>query len=165
MSDTWYYTRSGQQLGPVPFQQLQAMVGAGQLMPADMVWKDGMPDWVQAGTVPALFPPAQPMPGPGYMPQPPYPQAPYQQGPYAPQPTHVPNYYAPPPRGYAAQYDDGSLSGGDWALIVLCSGIACIIGIVRLIQGKRNAGKMIGFSLLFVVIWNIIRFGILAAQQ
>jgi hypothetical protein len=39
----------------------------------------------------------------------------------------------------------------------LCSGIGCIIGIVRLIQGHPTGGKMLGLSLLFCVIWNIVR--------
>ncbi len=61
--------------------------------------------------------------------------------------------------------DSSSLSTGDILLCVLCSGIGCIVGIVRLIQGKPNAGKMIGLSFAFVIVWNIVRAFIQIALQ
>jgi len=60
---------------------------------------------------------------------------------------------------------DGDLTTGEILLCVFCSGIACIIGIVRLIQGKPGAGKMVALSLVFVVIWNILRFMIEVSMQ
>lgn len=51
---------------------------------------------------------------------------------------------------------DADLSAVDWLLCIFCSGIGCIIGIVRLIQGKPTGVKMIGISILFGIIWNII---------
>jgi hypothetical protein len=66
------------------------------------------------------------------------------------------NYYSPPPQG--AGPNDAQLTGLDWVLIVLCSGIGCIVGIVYLVQGKPKGGKMLGYSLVFVVIWNIVSF-------
>jgi len=59
--------------------------------------------------------------------------------------------------------DDGSLTAVDWALCILCSGIGCIVGIVRLIQGKRNGAKMIGISIAFSVLWSIVRIAVTAA--
>ena len=53
--------------------------------------------------------------------------------------------------------ESADLTGVDWLIVILCSGIGVILGIVRLIQGKPSAGKMLGFSLLFVVIWGTIR--------
>jgi predicted RNA-binding Zn-ribbon protein involved in translation (DUF1610 family) len=61
------------------------------------------------------------------------------------------------------QPGDSTLSGGDWALAVLCSGIGCIIGIVWMIQGKPKGVKMFGASLLFVFIWNIVNLIVQAA--
>lgn len=52
--------------------------------------------------------------------------------------------------------EDSDLQTGDWLLAILCSGIGCIMGIVWLIQGKPKGGKMLGISLLFVVLWNIV---------
>ena len=60
---------------------------------------------------------------------------------------------APAPAG-----DSENLSTVDWVIAILCSGIGCIIGIVRLIQGKKNGGKMLAVSLVMVVVWNIINF-------
>jgi hypothetical protein len=60
---------------------------------------------------------------------------------------------------------DGDLGVGDWLLCIFCSGIACIVGIIRLIQGKPNAGKMIGIAILFNFLWVIVRFMLEAALQ
>lgn len=63
-------------------------------------------------------------------------------------------------KSYGTTDDDDTLGTGDWLLAILCSGIGCIIGIIWLIQGKPKAGKMIGVSLLFAFLWNVIRFAI-----
>jgi DNA-directed RNA polymerase subunit RPC12/RpoP len=55
---------------------------------------------------------------------------------------------------------DQDLAGGEILLAVLCSGIGCIVGIVWMIQGKPKGIKMVGLSLLFSVIWSIVRFAI-----
>jgi predicted RNA-binding Zn-ribbon protein involved in translation (DUF1610 family) len=51
---------------------------------------------------------------------------------------------------------DDDMTTGEWVIAILCSGIGCIVGIVWLIQGKRKGGKMLGISLLFAVLWNIV---------
>ncbi len=51
---------------------------------------------------------------------------------------------------------DDDMTTGDWVAAVLCSGIACIFGIVWMIQGKKKGLKMFGVSLAFVIMWNII---------
>ncbi len=61
-------------------------------------------------------------------------------------------------RRAGAGAEDEDLSTVDYLLAILCSGIGCICGIVYLIQGKPKAGKMIGLSLLFAFIWNVVRF-------
>ena len=65
----WYYARAGQQAGPVDLNTLKSLISAGQLSSADMVWRDGMPQWAPAGHIPDLFPNRAPEP-------PPLPQAP-----------------------------------------------------------------------------------------
>jgi hypothetical protein len=61
MVKMYFYERAGQQAGPLPGDQLVAQgVGA-----ATLVWREGMSDWVAAGTVPelhAFFAPAAPAP-------------------------------------------------------------------------------------------------------
>ncbi len=57
MSD-WFYGKSGQQLGPVSEQSLRELVASGGLAAADLVWRQGMPSWVPAASVPGLMPAA-----------------------------------------------------------------------------------------------------------
>lgn len=56
----------------------------------------------------------------------------------------------------ASNPTDDDLSTGDWVVALLCSGIGCIAGIVWCIQGKKKGPKMVGISLLMVIIWNVI---------
>jgi hypothetical protein len=64
MASDWYYTRNGQQApGPVSSAQLKQLAAAGQLKPDDLVWKQGLPNWVPANTLKNLFP-AAPAPAP-----------------------------------------------------------------------------------------------------
>jgi hypothetical protein len=51
---------------------------------------------------------------------------------------------------------DGEMTTFDWVLALLCPGIGCIVAIVRLVQGKKSAGKMLGISLAMVLFWNVI---------
>jgi hypothetical protein len=50
----WYYSQGGQQLGPVSEEQLRQMKAAGQVGAADLVWSEGMVDWLPAGQVAQL---------------------------------------------------------------------------------------------------------------
>jgi hypothetical protein len=51
----WYYTRAGQQIGPVTSPQLRQAAQSGELSPTDLVWKTGMPEWAPAGKISGLF--------------------------------------------------------------------------------------------------------------
>lgn len=42
----WYYAKGGSQQGPVSTEDLQAKVSAGELAASDLVWRDGMKDWL-----------------------------------------------------------------------------------------------------------------------
>ena len=62
---------NGQQAGPFNMQQLQQMVMNGQLVTNTYVWKQGMPNWVEAGQVmelQSLFNSMPPPPPPPPMP-------------------------------------------------------------------------------------------------
>jgi LSD1 subclass zinc finger protein len=61
--------------------------------------------------------------------------------------------------------EDSNLTAGDWVLAVLCSDIACILGIIRLIMGKPSGGKLIGASLIFIAIRVVIVLVMQAGQQ
>jgi TM2 domain-containing membrane protein YozV len=56
MASEWYYSHGGQRLGPVSSEQLKDLAAAGKLGPDDLVWKEGMDDWVPAGKVKKLLP-------------------------------------------------------------------------------------------------------------
>ena len=60
----WYYAHDNQQHGPVSGSQLKQLADAGHLQPGDLVWKEGLPNWVAASSLKGLFPAAAPAPPP-----------------------------------------------------------------------------------------------------
>lgn len=50
----WLYSRDSVQYGPVSMSKLQALVAAGQLGPADLVWTNGMAEWKPVADFPSL---------------------------------------------------------------------------------------------------------------
>ena len=53
----WFYATGGQQNGPVSQEELIRLVGIGTVKATDLVWCEGMPNWIPAGEVEALAPP------------------------------------------------------------------------------------------------------------
>jgi hypothetical protein len=60
MADQWYYSRSGQQLGPVTGSELRQLAVQGLLSPIDLIWREGLTDWLPASRIKGLFPPGPP---------------------------------------------------------------------------------------------------------
>ncbi|WP_193788975.1 DUF4339 domain-containing protein [Zavarzinella formosa] len=56
MNQEWFYSVGDTRQGPVTEEQLRQLAAEGSLKPTDLVWKDGMPDWVEARTIPGFFP-------------------------------------------------------------------------------------------------------------
>jgi hypothetical protein len=56
--EAYYYSRNGAQGGPVTAQELKTLAESGGLTPSDLVWKEGMPEWVVASRMKGLFPAA-----------------------------------------------------------------------------------------------------------
>ena len=52
----WWYTKNGQQLGPISLEQLKNMFGCQDLKPDEQVWREGMQYWKAAINVPELEP-------------------------------------------------------------------------------------------------------------
>lgn len=50
----WYHARGGRQQGPFGLEQMRALVRGGQLAPEDLVWRQGLPDWLPLREVPEL---------------------------------------------------------------------------------------------------------------
>ena len=52
----WHYAQKNNSFGPVPFSDLLRLALAGQLQPSDLIWTEGMPEWIAASTAaPGLF--------------------------------------------------------------------------------------------------------------
>lgn len=55
-AQVWYFTSGGTRCGPVTFGELRTMAASRVLDPRlDMVWKEGMEGWKQAGLLDGLF--------------------------------------------------------------------------------------------------------------
>jgi uncharacterized RDD family membrane protein YckC len=52
--DAWYYAQNNQQLGPVTLEALRTMAASGQIAPDNLVWTQGMAQWLPARTVPEV---------------------------------------------------------------------------------------------------------------
>lgn len=58
-NEIWFYAKLGQQIGPVSLDDLRQLVALRRLGHADLVWREGTPDWVKAANVAELnLPPA-----------------------------------------------------------------------------------------------------------
>ena len=118
MSATWFYSEQGQQLGPVSTEVLGQLASAGRIAPGDLVWREGMAQWIAARDVPevaSLFP----APRTGRPAPPPLP------------PMAVP-YYSPGPA--LAGADTGESAGMRWLLPVGRSGWAIAAGYLGLLS-------------------------------
>ena len=51
----WYYAKNGVQHGPVSAVELKQLADEGQLTSADLVWREGMEEWIPARKVKGLF--------------------------------------------------------------------------------------------------------------
>jgi DNA-directed RNA polymerase subunit RPC12/RpoP len=71
----------------------------------------------------------------------------------------------PVERGRVSERAEGELDAMDWLLIVLCGGIACIVGIVACIQGDTERGiKMIVYPFAIGIVLGIIRVALMSIQ-
>jgi GYF domain 2 len=51
----WYFAIDEEERGPVTEAQLRTLIGTGNLSRDDLVWREGLNDWVPAWQVPGLF--------------------------------------------------------------------------------------------------------------
>ena len=66
MERMWYYAKSGssQKEGPISENDLKSIISTGQLTSRDLVWSEGMKNWVTLDHVPELAPPGTIRPAP-----------------------------------------------------------------------------------------------------
>src|ERR1019366_6235442 len=55
MAVEWFYTTNKQQMGPVSWMELHELAQVGILKPRDLVWSEGMDEWIQASAKKGLF--------------------------------------------------------------------------------------------------------------
>jgi hypothetical protein len=55
----WYVYRAGHRHGPMPSIELALLAKTNVLQHSDLIWCDGLPDWVEAGGVSGLLSPSE----------------------------------------------------------------------------------------------------------
>lgn len=66
----WFYARDQQQYGPVSEEELRRLLQRGELSTEDLVWREGMPEWIPASSVAELATPLPPAPPASFAPPP-----------------------------------------------------------------------------------------------
>ncbi len=62
----WYYAKGDKKHGPVSSKQLKQLARTGELLPTDLVWKEGAADWKPAKLLNGLFPETKQAPTPRF---------------------------------------------------------------------------------------------------
>lgn len=63
MADQWYYTKNGLSQGPVSEDELKNLLALEQVQQTDLVWKEGLAQWIEARTIGVACPATAPIPG------------------------------------------------------------------------------------------------------
>ncbi len=120
----WHVQKGGRQVGPVTPEALRQMADADMISPHDMVWREGLADWVAARKVVGLFavPPKAPTPPP----PPPPPTAVRSQTPFYSQPRQraAPASAATANKGYEEM--SGASEASAWAEDVSVSPVVAL---------------------------------------
>ena len=56
MTNQWHYAKQGQRIGPVSEEHFKSLALSGEIQPTDMVWTEGMSQWMEAKNIEGLFP-------------------------------------------------------------------------------------------------------------
>ena len=59
-SKVYFAYSGGRQVGPMPFAELDDMAARGAVLPTDLVWESGTPEWVPASSLLSFVPKAPP---------------------------------------------------------------------------------------------------------
>lgn len=63
-AEQWWYAQQSQRLGPVSASALKALADSGELHAEDLVWHQGLANWVTAASIDGLIPAIPPLPPP-----------------------------------------------------------------------------------------------------
>jgi len=143
----WYYSKNGAQLGPIGPAEMESKLKAGEVAPTDLVWKEGMADWLPAGKVPELQAILSPSaPSASEFPPAPAPVSPYASSPVSHPPAAV--AFGPVSQGQAI----ASMVCGIVSLVICClwfvSGplaiVAVVLGHVAISKAKKDPARFGG---------------------
>ena len=157
----WFYSKGGSQNGPISQEVLVSKISSGEIYQSDMVWREGMTDWLPVSKIPELAAALSPAQG---------------AGPLTPLTGAAPNSpYAPPATTSPAPAPAGPIPNYLWQSIVvtiLCCwpfGIPAIIFAAKVdglvakgdvngaLEASRKAKKWciitVGAGLVVVSIW------------
>lgn len=56
----WFYSKGGSQNGPISQEVLISKISSGEIYQSDMVWREGMSDWLPVSKIPELAVAARP---------------------------------------------------------------------------------------------------------
>jgi hypothetical protein len=153
--DAWFFTRNGEQLGPVTLDELRDKASNRELDPRhDMVWCSGMAEWKPAGEIEGLFARRETLSAP------------------------VGQTMAPAPNPYESGIDETSETllarEAEWPgvkrfgyivgsiLLGVVSGVVpmILLPVIQPTLGEPNTGwVMLGLQLLFAVLFPIVLAG------
>lgn len=135
---TWYYSKNGEQRGPVSLDELRGLVSRGELNGAsDLAWTEGMPTWQPTGQISALVGGGTPDGATSA------PAAAF--NPYASPTTAPDNLLAPLPEGDLVEVVPGS---------VQLDMMACIKRGIELT--KRHFGTILPIGIVYMVILMVV---------
>jgi hypothetical protein len=150
--EEWYYTKMGLQQGPVPKDELLAKIRRGDVGESNLVWTDGMAEWLPSAKVPALRPaPPVYLNYPGMPPV--LPQAPVSAPALAPE--KMGNIPLPQPPAYHGNYVAPVIPNYMWQSVVAtvlslfsCLIIAMPLGIVAIVYASKVEGFRVQGNIL-----------------
>ena len=131
----FYYAQNGQRFGPLTLKQMQERIALHQLRPQDLVWREGMSQWVAAQEVPELFSP--PAATPTVQPK---------------QPPHASQPVRPVPSGSAQPITSGMRSLGAMKLQLLGNAAKALFLQLYCPMRKRREGGAEGSWLLLALL-------------
>lgn len=146
MASAWHYMKDGKQCGPVSSAELKKLASSGELQSTDVLWKEGMADWVPACELPGL---KDVFPEPAFVPASPPPPSSSSSSSMAPPPPTVQNTHA---RLFSKKQKRRRI------LLIVASGIVvtCFLLPLFYVSVESKSSVCFGWNLWFGIICFII---------
>lgn len=56
MENQWFFSKNGNQIGPISDSEIIKLIDTGTILPTDLIWREGFASWVLAGSEKSIFP-------------------------------------------------------------------------------------------------------------